>query len=47
MRAEPTNNCTAGADICHSTMFTLLLDLSVISQGFPNSLWLFTPSAFR
>jgi len=31
MRAEPTNNRTAGIDTYHSTMFTLLLDLNVIS----------------
>jgi len=32
MRAEPKNNRTAGIDIYHSTMFTLLLDLNVISE---------------
>jgi len=26
VRAEPTNNHTAGIDTNHSTMFTLLLD---------------------
>jgi len=33
MRPELTNNRTAGIDTYHSTMFTLLLDLNVISQG--------------
>jgi len=32
MRAEPTNNRTAGIDAYHSTMFTLLLDLDIISE---------------
>jgi len=32
MRPEPTNNRTAGIDTYHSTMFTLLLDLNVISE---------------
>jgi len=32
MRAEPTNNRTAGLDIYHSIMFTLPLDLNVISE---------------
>jgi len=32
MRAKPTNNPTAGIDIYHSTMFTLLLDLNVINE---------------
>jgi len=32
MTAEPTNNRTAGIDIYHSTMFTLPLELNVISE---------------
>jgi len=32
MRAEPTDNGTAGIDTYHSTMFTLLLELNVISE---------------
>jgi len=32
MRAEPSNNRTAGTDTYCSTMFTLLLDLNVISE---------------
>jgi len=32
MRAEPTNNRTAGIDTYHYTMFTLLVDLNVISE---------------
>jgi len=32
IRAEPTNNRTAGIDTYHSTMFTLLLDPNVISE---------------
>jgi len=30
VRAESTNNCTAGIDTNHSTMSTLLLELNVI-----------------
>jgi len=32
VRAEPTNNRTAGIDTNHSTMFTLLLELTVICE---------------
>jgi len=32
VRAEPTNNRTAGIDTNHSTMFTLLLKLNVICE---------------
>jgi len=32
MRAEPTNNRTTAIDTYHSTMFTLLVDLNVISE---------------
>jgi len=32
VRAEPTNNRTAGIDTNHSTMFTLLLELNVICE---------------
>jgi len=32
MRPEPTNNRTASIDTYHSTMFTLLRDLNVISE---------------
>jgi len=32
MGTEPTNNRTAGIDTYHSTMFTLLLDLNVITD---------------
>ena len=32
MRPEPTNNRTAGVDTYHSTMFTLLRDVNVISE---------------
>jgi len=30
--AEPRNNCTAGIDTNHSTMFTLLLELNVMCE---------------
>ena len=32
VRAEPTNNRTAGIDTNHSTMFTLLLELNVLCE---------------
>ena len=32
VRAEPTNNRTAGIDINYSTMFTLLLKLNVMCE---------------
>jgi len=32
VRAEPTNNRTAGIDTKHSTMFTLLLELNAICE---------------
>jgi len=32
VRAEPTNNHTAGIDPNHSTMFALLLELNVICK---------------
>jgi len=32
MRADPRNNRTAGIDTYHSTMFTLLLGLNVMSE---------------
>jgi len=32
VRAEPTNNRTAGTDTNHSTMFTLLLELNLICE---------------
>jgi len=32
VRAEPTNNRTAGIDTNHSTVFTLLLELNVICE---------------
>jgi len=32
VRAEPKNNCTAGINTNHSTMFTLLLEINDICE---------------